>query len=83
MKTSDKLSEAYNKFRPHINGHRTAMNLFFEALREVEEMEQELSKLHQPTVSGAVCEHNFVPSIKEAKVHTCVKCSRQRVEIAN
>ena len=43
----------------------------------------DLSKLHQPTVISEVCEHNFVPSIREAKVHTCVKCNCQRVEIAN
>lgn len=54
MKTSDKLIEAYDKFRPHINGHKTAMDLFLEALKEVKEMEQELSKLHQPTVIGTL-----------------------------
>ena len=55
MKTSDKLIEAYDKFRPHINGHRCAMNLFLEALKEVEEMEKELSKSHQPTVIESDC----------------------------
>lgn len=50
----------------------------------LEELIEELqSKLHQPTVISAVCEHNFVPSIREAKVHTCIKCNCQRVEIAN
>jgi hypothetical protein len=56
MKTSDKLIEAFEKFRPHINGHRTSIDLFLEALKEVEVMEQELSKLHQPTVSEQVNE---------------------------
>lgn len=45
---------------------------------EQQELIDDASKLHQPTVISAVCEHNFVPSIKEAKVHTCVKCSCQR-----
>lgn len=39
MKTSEKLLKAFHSFRPHISGHKTAMDLFFEALREVEKME--------------------------------------------
>ena len=66
MKTSDKLIEAFEKFRPHINGHRTSIDLFLEALKEVEVMEQELSKLHQPTVMSAVCNS---PCCKEQGIH--------------
>lgn len=78
MKTSDKLIEAYDKFRPHINGHKTAMDLFLEALKEVKEMEQELSKLHQPTVSDLVCDNCgndfFVTTIGgNKKCHRCGK----------
>lgn len=39
-KTSDKLLKALELFRPHINGHKTAINLFNEALEEVREMER-------------------------------------------
>ena len=52
-------------------------------INEIFLLHEKLSKLHQPTVISTVCEHNFVPSIREAKVHTCVKCNCQRVEIAN
>jgi hypothetical protein len=79
MKTSDKLYEAFDKFRPHINGHRTAMNLFLEALKEVEEMEQELSKLHQPAVSGELpmsCVNDFEKPeyCSQRNNHLCQKC---------
>lgn len=43
MRTSDKLKEAFEQFRPHIVGHKTAMDLFCEALEEVEKMEQKQS----------------------------------------
>jgi hypothetical protein len=55
MKISDKLIEAFERFRPHVNGHISAINIFLEAVEEVKEMENELSKLHQPTVSESVC----------------------------
>ena len=43
MKTSTKLKEVFDKFRPHTNGHETAINLFLEAVKEVEKMEDKLS----------------------------------------
>ena len=58
-------------------------NLLLSLMEYAEAYYEERSKLHQPTVISTVCEHNFVPSIREAKVHTCVKCNCQRVEIAN
>jgi len=45
MKTEEKLLEAFDKFRPHINGHKTAIDLFFEGIAEVEKMQKELNKL--------------------------------------
>lgn len=42
MKTSDKLLKAFDEFRPHINGHTTSINLFFEALEEIKQIEEEL-----------------------------------------
>lgn len=43
MKTSEKLEQAFHEFRPHINGHNTAMELFLEALREVKDLESRLT----------------------------------------
>ena len=43
METSTKLKEVFDKFRPHVNGHETTINLFLEVIKEVEEMEDKLS----------------------------------------
>lgn len=58
MKTSEKLLKAFQQFRPHINGHRTAMELFFEAVKEVEDKEQsEQLRIGGVVVpKGALCE---------------------------
>ena len=53
MKASDKLEEAFKRFRPHINGHATAMDLFHEALKEVKKMEEVNRKWIQ-AVNGKV-----------------------------
>lgn len=48
MKTSEKLKEAFQAFLPHINGHKTAQELFLQAVNEVEHLEtfkEELDKL--------------------------------------
>ena len=47
MNTKDKLLKAFDEFRPHINGHKTAMDLFFEAIEEVDSMQSEIDKLRQ------------------------------------
>ena len=52
MKTVNKLMQAFEKFRPHIKGHKTAMGLFFEAVREVEELEKKVNNLDIPDVVG-------------------------------
>ena len=51
MKTKEKLLEAFGKFRPHITGHTTAMDLFFEAITEVDKMQEEINKLRLLKVS--------------------------------
>ena len=43
MKTSDNLKEVFDKLRPHINGHKTLIEQFHEAIQEVEEMERKQS----------------------------------------
>lgn len=42
MNTKEKLLKAFDQFRPHINGHKTAMNLFFEAVEEVEKLQEQV-----------------------------------------
>ena len=45
MNTAEKLLKAFEHFRPHINGHKTAMDLFFEAVKEVEDLQKQVKKL--------------------------------------
>lgn len=52
MNTKEKLLEAFQQFRPHINGHRTAMNLFFEAIEEVEKLQEQVKNCSIPIVAG-------------------------------
>lgn len=61
MKTVNKLMQAFEKFRPHINGHKTAMELFFEAVREVEELEKKVNNLDIPVVRASTLD---VPDIR-------------------
>ena len=42
MTASDKLWKAFQEFRPHINGHKTAIDLFFQGLEEVKNNENRL-----------------------------------------
>lgn len=51
MTAKEKLLEAFGKFRPHITGHTTAMDLFFEAITEVDKMQEEINKLRLLKVS--------------------------------
>ena len=83
-----KIKECLQKFDgvdfPDDMVSETLFNIYSQEMNEICRLfESEFRKLHQPTVISTVCEHNFVPSIREAKVHTCVKCNCQRVEIAN
>lgn len=39
MKASDKILRAFESFRKHIVGHKTATELFFEGIKEVEILE--------------------------------------------
>jgi hypothetical protein len=39
MKASEKLKEAFDMIRPHINGHRTVIDKFIFAIRMVESLE--------------------------------------------
>ena len=55
MKTSDKLLTAFNEFRPHIQGHNTAMDLFLEAVSEVQLLESTL-RLEEPYSLEAILE---------------------------
>lgn len=45
MNTAEKLLKAFEQFRPHINGHKTAMDLFFEGVKEVEDLQKQVKKL--------------------------------------
>ena len=73
MKTVNKLMQAFEIFRPHINGHKTAMELFFEAVREVEELEKKVNTLPIGSVSqqrellAISCLKNITDPIKYLK----------------
>ena len=45
MTTAKKLLTAFEEFRPHINGHTTAINLFLEAVDEVSDLQDTLNTL--------------------------------------
>ena len=51
MNTAEKLLKAFEQFRPHINGHKTAIDLFFEAVKEVEDLQKQVKKLTLADVS--------------------------------
>ncbi len=51
MNTAEKLLKAFEHFRPHINGHKTAMDLFFEAVKEVEDLQKQVKNCSIPDVS--------------------------------
>lgn len=52
MDTKEKLLKAFEQFRPHINGHKTAIDLFFEGIKEVEDLQEQVKNCSIPDVVG-------------------------------
>lgn len=55
MDTKEKLLKAFEQFRPHINGHKTAIDLFFEGIKEVEDLQKQVKNCSIPDVMESVC----------------------------
>jgi len=69
MKTSEKLIRAFEEFRPHLTGHETAMDLFLEALYEVEKMEVESKQYNCRCENRERCYGAYFP---------CVECRKEK-----
>ena len=53
MKPSEKLLKAFDEFRPHLSGHKTAIELFLFAIEEVKYLEQK-SNINFQTIKEGV-----------------------------
>ena len=51
----DKLKDAFLQFRPHINGHVTAMETFDVGIQEVRKMDSRIKELEQSLRNSLEC----------------------------
>ena len=78
MDTKEKLLKAFERFRPHINGHKTAIDLFFEGIKEVEDLQEQVKNLNIPAVMGELtcdscgCHPNVIYTTSKGRF--CERC---------
>lgn len=55
-------------------GHRFGVNDLLDVIKEAKQMENELSKLHQPSVSVSVCDCRHIFLQQDSQWQKCAKC---------
>ena len=77
--SKEELIKATQILQKHVPNRFPLKNSYIEAMREYAEWyHEELSKLHQPTVSESVCEHKNIGSEYSggAFLKVCLDCGR-------